>query len=50
MDIRDFKAGSYKKGYKYHYFLPEKINYFFFETTGYQRNRVFMFDEYVRMF
>lgn len=26
MDIKDFKAGSYKEGYQYNYFLPEKIN------------------------
>ncbi len=32
MDINDFKAGSYKKGYKYHYFLPEKINHSFVWT------------------
>ena len=32
MDIKDFKAGSYKKGYEYHYFLPEKINHSFFWT------------------
>ncbi len=24
MDIKDFKAGSYKKGDEYTYFLPEK--------------------------
>ncbi len=27
MDIKDFKAGSYKEGYQYNYFLPEKINH-----------------------
>ena len=32
MDIMDFKAGSYRKGYKYRYFLPEKINHSFFWT------------------
>jgi Fic family protein len=32
MDINDFKAGSYKKGYEYHYFLPEKINHSFVWT------------------
>ncbi len=32
MDIKEFKAGSYRKGYKYHYFLPEKINHTFFWT------------------
>lgn len=26
MDIRDFKAGTYRKGHEYTYFLPEKIN------------------------
>ncbi|MCP4368452.1 MAG: Fic family protein [Deltaproteobacteria bacterium] len=30
MDIKDFKAGSYGKGYEYRYFLPEKINHSFF--------------------
>ena len=33
MDIKDFNAGSYKKGYDYHYFLPEKINHSFFWTN-----------------
>lgn len=33
MDIKDFKAGSYRKGYEYHYFLPEKINHSFFWTN-----------------
>jgi len=32
MDIKDFKAGSYGKGYEYRYFLPEKINPSFFWT------------------
>ena len=32
MNIKDFKAGAYRKGYKYHYFLPEKINHSFFWT------------------
>jgi len=32
MDIKEFKAGSYRKGYEYHYFLPEKINHSFFWT------------------
>ena len=27
MDITDFVAGSYKRGYHYTYFLPEKINH-----------------------
>ena len=26
MNIKDFKAGTFKKGYEYQYFLPEKIN------------------------
>ena len=30
MDIKEFKAGSYEKGYEYRYFLPEKINHSFF--------------------
>ena len=29
MDIKDFRAGSYAKGYQYQYFLPEKINHSF---------------------
>jgi len=29
MDIKDFKSGVYKPGYKYRYFLPEKINHSF---------------------
>ena len=32
MDIKNFKAGSYQKGYQYQYFLPEKINHSFFWT------------------
>lgn len=32
MDIKEFKAGSHRKGYEYHYFLPEKINRSFFWT------------------
>ena len=32
MDIKDFKAGSYKQGYEYYYFLPEKINHTFVWT------------------
>ena len=30
MDIKNFKAGSYKTGYEYRYFLPEKINHSYF--------------------
>lgn len=29
MDIKNFKAGAYRKGYKYRYFVPEKINHGF---------------------
>lgn len=29
MDIKDFKSGSLKQGYKYRYFMPEKINHEF---------------------
>lgn len=29
MDIKDFKSGSLKQGYKYQYFMPEKINHDF---------------------
>ncbi len=32
MDIKNFKAGNYRKGYQYQYFLPEKINHSFFWT------------------
>ncbi len=32
MDIKDFKSGTYQKGYEYQYFLPEKINHRFFWT------------------
>jgi len=32
MDIKNFKAGVYKKGYQYSYFLPEKINHSFVWT------------------
>jgi len=32
VDIKVFKAGSYKKGYEYRYFLPAKINHSFFWT------------------
>ena len=30
MDIKDFKAGSYKAGYEYRFFSPEKINHSYF--------------------
>lgn len=29
MNIADFKAGTWQKGYQYQYFLPEKINHSF---------------------
>lgn len=32
MNIKDFNAGSYKSGYEYEYFLPEKINHSFYWT------------------
>jgi Fic family protein len=32
MDIKDFKAGTYRAGHKHRYFLPEKINHAFFWT------------------
>lgn len=32
MDIKNFKAGTYKKGYEYEYFMPEPINYTFIWT------------------
>lgn len=35
MDIKDFKSGSLKQGYKYQYFMPEKINHdFSWEDTS----------------
>jgi len=33
MDLKDFKAGSYKEGYEYEYFLPNKINHSFVWTN-----------------
>lgn len=32
MDIKNFKAGTYRKGYAYRYFVPEKINHGFVWT------------------
>lgn len=32
MDIKDFKAGVYRAGHEYRYFLPEKINHSFVWT------------------
>ena len=32
MDIKNFKAGIYKPGYQYRYFLPSKINHSFYWT------------------
>jgi len=32
LDIDNFKAGIMRKGYRYHYFLPEKINHSFYWT------------------
>ena len=29
MDIQGFKAGTFKQGYKYRYFMPEKLNHEF---------------------
>ena len=29
MDIKKIKSGSWRQGYKYNYFLPEKINHEF---------------------
>ncbi len=34
MNIQDFKAGTYKKGNRYSYFLPEKINHSFSWNDG----------------
>lgn len=35
MDIKDFKSGNLKQGYKYQYFMPEKINHdFSWEDTS----------------
>jgi cell filamentation protein, protein adenylyltransferase len=33
MNIKDYKAGVFRKGYEYDYFLPEKINHPFFWTN-----------------
>ena len=30
MDLKDFIAGDFQKGYEYKYFLPNKINHTFF--------------------
>ena len=32
MNISDYKAGTWRKGYQYQYFLPEKINHSFVWT------------------
>jgi len=32
MNISEFKAGTWRKGYRYQYFLPEKINHLFVWT------------------
>jgi Fic family protein len=32
MNISDFKAGTWRQGYQYRYFLPEKINHSFYWT------------------
>ena len=32
MNISDFKAGTWREGYRYQYFLPEKINHLFVWT------------------
>ncbi len=32
MDVNDFQAGAYKKGYEYEYFVPNKINHSFHWT------------------
>lgn len=32
MELKNFKAGSFREGYEYQYFLPEKINHSFFWT------------------
>ncbi len=32
MNISDFKAGTWRKGYRYQYFLPEQINHLFIWT------------------
>lgn len=30
MDIKNFKSGTFQKGFQYEYFLPEKINHPFY--------------------
>ncbi len=32
MDIKNFNAGCYREGYRYKYFVPEKINHSFHWT------------------
>ena len=32
MNIKDFLAGSYQRGYEYSYFLPEKVDHTFYWT------------------
>jgi Fic family protein len=34
MDIKDFKAGQYKKGFEYNYFVPSLINHAFYWTNS----------------
>lgn len=34
MDLKEFRAGTWQKGYQYRYFLPEKINHSFVWTDG----------------
>jgi Fic family protein len=34
MDLKEFKSGTWQKGYQYKYFLPEKINHPFVWTDG----------------
>lgn len=46
MDIKKFKAGSYKQGYRYKYFLPEKVNHLFVWTdetikVDYYKNKLY---------
>ncbi|MBW7857794.1 MAG: Fic family protein, partial [Leptonema sp. (in: Bacteria)] len=32
MDFKNFKSGSFRQGFQYKYFLPEKVNYLFYWT------------------
>ena len=39
MDFMEFKSGSYKKGYEYQYFLPDKLNHLIIRNLSFFRHR-----------